>query len=1094
MHHQARSVRQTRREYNQWVATETLEDYSLRYTPKSYRKWPELLIANTAIGSISFLALEAIGATIAMHYGFETAFFAILLASIIIFITAIPISYYAARYNIDIDLLTRSAGFGYVGSTVTSLIYASFCFIFFALEAAILAQALKLISGLPLAWGYLLSSLIIIPMVFYGITFINKLQLWTQPIWIIMMVAPFIYVVGNEPGAMQAFVSFEGSISHSSEFNSYYFGFAVGISLALIAQIGEQVDYIRFMPPLTHKNKLRWWSAMLIAGPGWIILGFLKQIGGIFLAAVVILAGMSVHEAKTPIQMYYVAYQYVFDNPEIALFASTIFVVISQIKINVTNAYAGSLAWSNFFSRVTHTHPGRVVWMVFNIFIALLLMELGVFDVLEKVLGLYSNVAIAWIGTIVADLMINKPFGLSPKITEFKRAYLYNFNPVGMGSLGIASVISILAFVGVFGDWAQSYSSLIALGLALIFCPLIAWITEGKYYIARTNKLALEGKKNATCKICDSSYEIEDMAYCPFHQIEICSLCCSLESLCHDTCKKESERGFRKAIGYRIRLFFGKKISTKGALRLFDFFIISGMLFFISAVIGWMIFSMQAEDMPPESIIYLENAFIQFFVLSGILLSVIAWWILLLQESRHLAEHDLEEQNIALGEEVEVRRSAESKAHHLANFDSLTGLPNRYLFHVRLEQAVLCGQRDKERFALLFLDLDKFKVVNDSLGHEAGDELLKLISGRLKSCLRKSDLTARLGGDEFIVLIQPIQATDEVARVAQNILRLMDQEFNILGHKIKSSLSIGISIFPEDGRDSKTLLRNADLAMYKVKDENKNSFKFFNKTMNDDIDSHLLVEQELEKAIVKNQLVLHYQPQLRFGKLVGLEALVRWRHPNKGLILPDAFIPDAEQSDLIVKLGDWVLDESLRQVAEWVVAGFKVVPVSINVSGKQLTNKGFIKTLTQKLDKHRLSGKLIVLELTERSVMDRSSDGKHCLSELKKLGLSLSIDDFGTGYSSLSYLGELPVDNLKIDISFVKNITSNSAVEAVVKTIINLAKNLNLSVVAEGVETKEQLALLEKNGVSTVQGFLFHEALSPEKVELIFYKNQERAK
>ena len=403
------------RKYNRLVSNEKLEDYTLRYTPKSFRRWSEPLIANTAIGSISFLALEAIGATIAINYGFTTAFWAILTASIIIFLTAIPISYHAARYNIDIDLLTRSAGFGYVGSTITSLIYASFSFIFFALEAAIMAQALELYFGLPLAWGYLLSSIVIVPLVFYGITLINKLQLWTQPIWIIMMIAPFIAVLLKEPEAINSFVNFVGTESGSSEFNIYYFGLAVGISLSLIGQIGEQIDYIRFMPSLHKGNRFKWWTSMLIAGPGWIVLGFLKQIGGILLAAIVLLAGLSLYEAKTPIQMYYVGYQYIFENKEIALAAATFFVIVSQIKINVTNAYAGSLAWSNFFSRLTHSHPGRVVWMFFNIGIALLLMELGLFDVIEKILGLYSNVAIAWIGAITADLIINKPLGLRSK-------------------------------------------------------------------------------------------------------------------------------------------------------------------------------------------------------------------------------------------------------------------------------------------------------------------------------------------------------------------------------------------------------------------------------------------------------------------------------------------------------------------------------------------------------------------------------------------------------------------------------------------------------------------------------------------------------
>jgi len=650
------------RKYNQLIADESIEDYSLRYTPKSFRKWSELLIANTAMGSISFLALEAIGATIAMHYGFTTAFWAILTASLIIFFTAIPISYYAARYNIDIDLITRSAGFGYVGSTFTSLIYASFSFIFFALEAAIMAQALEVYFGLPLVWGYLVSSLVIIPLVFYGITLINKLQLWTQPIWLIMMIAPFVAVLLKEPDAMKAFTSFSGSISHSNEFSIYYFGMALGISLSLIAQIGEQVDYLRFMPPLSDKNRFKWWGSMLIAGPGWIILGFMKQIGGIFLASIVLLAGLSVSEAKTPIEMYNIGYQYVFDNPNSALIAATIFVIVSQIKINVTNAYAGSLAWSNFFSRVTHSHPGRVVWMLFNIGIALLLMELGLFDVLEKVLGLYSNVAIAWIGAIFSDLVINKPLGLSPKIVEFKRAYLYNINPVGVGSMGIASTISVFAFMGFFGDMAQSYSAIMAMFIAIILSPIIALLTGGKYYIAREQEKLFVDKTHATCATCNHDYEIEDMAYCPLHNSNICSLCCSLDSLCHDVCKTESEHSLRNKLAEIISAIFANKISKKMSLRVFDFtFIASGFLLTIG-IMGWMAYSMQIEKVPLEYRDIFVDTLFDYSLVVGILISVISWWILLLQESRKRAEAELALQNENLENEIFVRREAEKKA------------------------------------------------------------------------------------------------------------------------------------------------------------------------------------------------------------------------------------------------------------------------------------------------------------------------------------------------------------------------------------------------------------------------------------------------
>ena len=532
-----------RREYNTWVANETLEDYSLRYAPKSFRKWSELFVANTALGGISFLALEAIGGSLVINYGFANSFWAIVVVGLIIFLTGLPIVYYAAKYNIDMDLLTRGAGFGYIGSTITSLIYASFTFIFFALEAAIMAQALQLYFHLPLAWGYLLCSLIIIPLVFYGVTLISQLQLWSQGIWLFLMISPYWFILHKEPEAINNWLHFAGTVSHSSGFNPLLFGTAATVSFSLIAQLGEQVDYLRFLPEKQESNRVQWWLAVILAGPGWIILGGAKQLGGAFLATLAISHGLTIGEAKQPITMYLGGFADMFSNPQVVLAIATLFVIISQIKINVTNAYAGSLAWSNFFSRLTHSHPGRVVWLVFNVTIALLLMELGVFETLETVLGLYSNVAIAWIGALVADLVINKPLGLSPSYIEFKRAYLYNFNPVGFGAMSVASIISILAFVGVFGAYPQAYAPFLALGIAFVLSPLIAFLTKGKYYIARENTQAttLEGQSLITCCICEQDYEIPDTAYCPVYDGSICSLCCSLDARCHDSCKPSDD-------------------------------------------------------------------------------------------------------------------------------------------------------------------------------------------------------------------------------------------------------------------------------------------------------------------------------------------------------------------------------------------------------------------------------------------------------------------------------------------------------------------------------------------------------------------------
>ncbi len=533
-------LEKSKRHYNSWVVNETLEDYSLRYAPKSFRRWSEFEVANTALGGISYLADFAIGGSIAITAGFTNSFLAILVSAIIIFVTGVPISYYAAKYNIDMDLLTRGAGFGYIGSTLTSVIYASFCFIFFALEGAIMAQAIELYFGLPLAWGYLLCTVAIFPLVVFGMTLLAKLQVWTQPIWLLGMFAPWFAVLIKDPAAWSTWTSFAGKSPSGSGFDILLCASGAGVALSLIAQIGEQVDYLRFMPDLTEQNKGKWWTAVLAAGPGWVILGAWKQWAGAFFTAIAVKAGVDIAQANEPIHMYLEGFKAIFPNPAIFMALATFFVILSQIKINVTNAYSGSLSWSNFFSRLTHAHPGRVVWLVFHLIIALVLQEMGVFSVLLWVLGFYSNVAIAWVGALVADLIINKPLGLSPSYIEFKRAHLYDFNPVGFGSMMVGSVISVIAFFGFMGPTAQAFSTFIALGVAFILSPIIAYVTKGKYYIARKDVHFHNNPDVAeltTCTICDYDYEREDMAYCPVYDGAICSLCCSLDANCHDACK-----------------------------------------------------------------------------------------------------------------------------------------------------------------------------------------------------------------------------------------------------------------------------------------------------------------------------------------------------------------------------------------------------------------------------------------------------------------------------------------------------------------------------------------------------------------------------
>lgn len=526
-----------KRTYNRWVANETMEDFALRFTARRARRWSYGRVANTAIGSISFLALEAIGATLTLTYGFDTAIVAIMLVGAILFLTGLPISYYAAKYGLDIDLMTRGAGFGYLGSTITSLIYASFTFIFFALEAAILALALKFTLGIPLFIGYIVSSIVVIPLVVHGFSKISAFQAWTQPLWVFLHVLPFV-LLAYAGYDFEMWTEFEGAADVPEGSRMLMLGAATGVVFSLVAQIGEQVDFLRFLPePKTRKDRRKWWIALISAGPGWSILGMVKMLAGSYLVTLALRENVPLEDASDPTHMYYTAFQQVLNSPALVLGLTATFVILSQLKINVTNAYAGSIAWSNFFSRLTKSHPGRVVWLVFNVAIAVMLMELGVFTGLEHVLGLYSHVAVAWIGALVADLVINKPLGLSPKGIEFRRSHLYDVNPVGIGAMVVACVVSLVAYAGAFGDLMQAFSSFVALLTAFVLAPVLAWATGGRYYLAQVDEPQTGDKGLHSCTVCEYRFDAEDMSHCPFHYGPICSLCCSLDAACHDQCK-----------------------------------------------------------------------------------------------------------------------------------------------------------------------------------------------------------------------------------------------------------------------------------------------------------------------------------------------------------------------------------------------------------------------------------------------------------------------------------------------------------------------------------------------------------------------------
>jgi signal transduction histidine kinase/CheY-like chemotaxis protein len=647
-----------RRNYNQWVANQTLEDYALRFTAKTARRWSSLRVANTAIGAVSFLALEAIGGSITVNYGFSNAAAAILVVGTLILLTSIPIAYYASTYGVDIDLLTRGAGFGYIGSTVTSLIYASFTFLFFAIEAAIMSLALEMCFGVPLFIGYVLSSLIVIPLVTHGITFISRFQLWTQPVWIVLHLLPFVFIAAADRASFERWTSYSGLADVDGRgLNLVLFGTASTVVFSLIAQIGEQVDFLRFLPP-RERHRPQWWLAYLAAGPGWIIPGALKLLAGSFLAFLAVEHLVPLQKATEPTQMYLVGFQYVFSSPQMALAFTGAFVIISQLKINVTNAYAGSIAWSNFFSRLTHSHPGRVVWVVFNVTIALMLMELGIFKMLERILGLYSIVAVSWVSALVADLVVNKPLGLSPPGIEFKRAHLFDINPVGVGAMLTATIVGIVAFSGILGVMLQSLSTFLALAVGFVVAPIIAYATKGRFYLARTPRQSWSGHAVIRCSICEHHFETEDMAHCPAYSGAICSLCCSLEARCKDCCKPQARLSNQLlgVLGHILSERLTRPLNTDVGRYLGVLLLFSGV---IGSVLSLVYFQVSLDvDAPKDQL--KSTLWTVFFILT-IIAGVAAWLFVLAQESRRVAEEETSRQTDLLMNEIEAHKRTDAK-------------------------------------------------------------------------------------------------------------------------------------------------------------------------------------------------------------------------------------------------------------------------------------------------------------------------------------------------------------------------------------------------------------------------------------------------
>ncbi len=432
-----------------------------------------------------------------------------------------------------------------------------------------------------------------------------------------------------------------------------------------------------------------------------------------------------------------------------------------------------------------------------------------------------------------------------------------------------------------------------------------------------------------------------------------------------------------------------------------------------------------------------------------------------------------------IARDITERKRAEEIISYQANHDLLTGLPNRTLLKDRLSLAISHSRRNSQSLAVLFLDLDRFKLINDTLGHVAGDELLQSVSSRLKDCLREGDTLARVGGDEFMLLLPEVRTDEDAAKVAQKIIEVLKHPFTIDGHDVFVSVSIGVAIYPRDGKTLDSLIKNADIAMYHIKERGKDGMQFFSQHMNATLSRYLSLESGMRKALELNQFRVYYQPQVDIvsGQVVGLEALIRWQHPTRGLLPPMEFVPLAEENGLIIPIGDWLLSTACEQIARWRDAGLPHVRVAVNLSALQVEQPSFVERVISVLDQYGLPGSALELEITENVIMKDMDIVVQKLRQLSSRGIRIAIDDFGTGYSSLSYLRKLPIHTLKIDRSFVHDIRHESGDGSIVTAIVAMAKGLRLKLIAEGVEHQAQLDYLRALGCHEMQGFLFSRPL-----------------
>ncbi len=469
------------------------------------------------------------------------------------------------------------------------------------------------------------------------------------------------------------------------------------------------------------------------------------------------------------------------------------------------------------------------------------------------------------------------------------------------------------------------------------------------------------------------------------------------------------------------------------------------------------------------------------------------------EEALHRAHDEMEQRvrertaelataNDRLRAEIDDRQQAENRMRHMANHDALTGLPNRRLLHDRLRQAMALAHRSEHKLAVLFIDLDRFKTINDSLGHASGDLLLQDVAKRLSGTLREGDTVARLGGDEFVIVLPELATSNDAALVAHKLIEVFAPAFALREFEVHVTPSIGIAVYPDDGADIEALTRNADAAMYHAKDMGRNNYQFFTEQMNAVASQRFALETNLHRALERGELVLFYQPRIAIDtrQVCGFEALLRWQHPEQGMISPADFIPLAEETNLIIPIGEWALREACRQNMVWQRAGYPASPIAVNLSPRQFRQRDLVALVERALTESGMEARYLELEITEGSLMQMTDLTLDTLSQLSALGVGLSIDDFGVGYSSLNYLKRFPVDQLKIDQSFVRDIATDPDDAAIVTAIIGLAKSLQLSVVAEGVETEEQLAFVAASGCNEAQGYFFSRPIPASEAERRF--------